>query len=40
MPHRAFDSGVAYTAAIGAALMAGAAVVVLRVLRAPKQPQK
>ena len=37
---RAFDSGVASTAAIGAALMAGAAVVVLRVLRAPKPPRR
>ena len=33
--HRAFDSGVAYTAAIGTALMVTAAVVVLRSLRRP-----
>ncbi|WP_077488140.1 MFS transporter [Sinomonas mesophila] len=33
--HQAFDSGVVYTAAIGATLMAGAAVVVLRGLRRP-----
>jgi DHA2 family multidrug resistance protein-like MFS transporter len=38
--HRAFDSGVAYTAAIGAVLMAGAAVVVLAVLRAPQPRRK
>jgi DHA2 family multidrug resistance protein-like MFS transporter len=33
--HRAFDSGVAYTSAIGAALLVAAAVVVHRALRAP-----
>ncbi|WP_413249467.1 MFS transporter [Sinomonas flava] len=33
--HRAFDSGVAYTSAIGAVLLVAAAVVVHRALRAP-----